>query len=570
MKTNFSSEQEFIKTIALPAQKACKRYGYLPSVLIAQACLENGYGIPSYWDNSQIQSLLKYNNMIGQKAELLTSSWYDKSVWPGQSFNKNTPEVYSNQKTIIKDSFRIFNDIEQSFCDFILFLLYASNYGYNKQPKYGKEVVNIKDPKKLITEVSKRGYATDPNYAISVMKIINKHNLTNYDDLSIIIASNYIPDALKDIYKTTTGDNNMKITEKTIYDVTKVNLSQVPASRGNNPIQWIVIHYLGVANADNENLYGGGYGGHYYVSRAGKIYKAANPKTAVVWHCGGGLQGSGGHQYHRICTNYNSIGIENGVCYDGTWYFTKETQESLIYLVSQLMDEYNIDIDHVIRHYDVTGKICPAPYVNNDNYKTSWTWNQFKENLISYRNNNGNYTIPEKTTNTETTSENVIPLTPPFSVKVLVDDLNIRKGPGTNYSPVGFTGKGIFTIVQVSQNWGKLKSGAGWIYLKNPKYCTFLQKTYTFNNLDYSLVFDPIYYCNKYSDLKQAFGTDDDKLFNHFCIYGMKEGRQAISTFNVTKYKNYYQDLRKAFGSNLPAYYKHYIKFGKKEGRKAI
>ena len=54
MKTNFSSEQEFIKTIALPAQKACKRYGYLPSVLIAQACLENGYGIPSYWDNPQI------------------------------------------------------------------------------------------------------------------------------------------------------------------------------------------------------------------------------------------------------------------------------------------------------------------------------------------------------------------------------------------------------------------------------------------------------------------------------------------------------------------------------------
>lgn len=51
------------------------------------------------------------------------------------------------------------------------------------------------------------------------------------------------------------------------------------------------------------------------------------------------------------------------------------------------MDEYGIDINHVIRHYDVTGKICPAPYVNNDNYKTSWTWNQFKANLASYRRN---------------------------------------------------------------------------------------------------------------------------------------------------------------------------------------
>lgn len=88
--------------------------------------------------------------MIGQKAELLNSSWYDKTVWPGKSFNKNTPEVYSEQLVNIKDNFRIFDNIEQSFCDFILFLLYASNYGYNKEPKYGKTVVNIKDPKTLI------------------------------------------------------------------------------------------------------------------------------------------------------------------------------------------------------------------------------------------------------------------------------------------------------------------------------------------------------------------------------------------------------------------------------------
>lgn len=39
MKSTFSSEQEFINAVALAAQKVCKRYGYLPSVLIAQACL---------------------------------------------------------------------------------------------------------------------------------------------------------------------------------------------------------------------------------------------------------------------------------------------------------------------------------------------------------------------------------------------------------------------------------------------------------------------------------------------------------------------------------------------------
>ena len=92
MKTKFSSEKEFIEAVAPAAQKACKRYGYLPSVLIAQACHENGYGIPSYWDNSGIKYLLQYNNMVGQKSELLTKSWADKSVWPGKSFSKTTPE----------------------------------------------------------------------------------------------------------------------------------------------------------------------------------------------------------------------------------------------------------------------------------------------------------------------------------------------------------------------------------------------------------------------------------------------------------------------------------------------
>lgn len=393
MKTNFTSEKNFIKTIAPSAQKACKRYGYLPSVLIAQACLENGYGISSYWDNQEIKSLLQYNNMIGQKAQLLNSSWYDKSVWPGKSFNKKTPEVYSNQKTTKKDNFRIFDDIEQSFCDFILFLLYASNYGYNGKPKYGQQVVNIKDPNTLISEVRKRGYATDPNYPTSVMKIVNKHNLIQYDDLSKVEASKYIPDALKE----TKGDNKMNIPDKVIHDITKNNLNQIPASRGTNQIKWIVIHYLGVPNADNPNLYGGGYGGHYNITRNGEIYKAADPKTAVVWHCGGGLQGSDGHKYYKICTNYNSIGIENSVCYtdpseknpspsSDKWYFTTATQKSLVFLVSKLMDEFNIDINHVIRHYDVTGKICPNPYVKNNKLKTSWTWDEFKNKLLKYRN----------------------------------------------------------------------------------------------------------------------------------------------------------------------------------------
>jgi hypothetical protein len=60
----------------------------------------------------------------------------------------------------------------------------------------------------------------------------------------------------------------------------------------------------------------------------------------------------------------------------------------------------------------------------------------------------------------------------PFTVKVSISDLNIRKGPGTDYAKTGkFTGKGVFTIVEVQSGqgstagWGRLKSGAGWISL---------------------------------------------------------------------------------------------------------
>lgn len=59
----------------------------------------------------------------------------------------------------------------------------------------------------------------------------------------------------------------------------------------------------------------------------------------------------------------------------------------------------------------------------------------------------------------------------PFQVQVIIRDLNIRKSP--NGEKTGkYTGKGMFTITEVSNGWGRLKSGAGWIWLENPSYCT--------------------------------------------------------------------------------------------------
>ena len=58
-------------------------------------------------------------------------------------------------------------------------------------------------------------------------------------------------------------------------------------------------------------------------------------------------------------------------------------------------------------------------------------------------------------------------------MKVIIDDLNYRSEPSMKGKVNGQTGRGTFTIMEVQNGgWGRLKSGAGWIWLSNPTYCT--------------------------------------------------------------------------------------------------
>ena len=490
------SEGDVIKKVGALFIADQKKSGILASVSLAQFILESGYGKTELAQNA--------NNVFGMKKTLSGNTW-GGSTWDGKSiYTKKTQEDDGTGRlyTITAD-FRKYPCIEDSIGDHSAYLLGAKN---GSKLRY-EGLKGCADYKRAIQIIKDGGYATDTSYVNKICSIIERWNLTQYD-----IMSESVP-ATK------------PITSRTIHDITKENLSQVPRSRGNNKIQFIVVHYLGVPNADNPNLYGGGYGGHYNIKRDGSVYKAADPKTAVVWHCGGGLQGSGGHSFYQICTNFNSIGIECGVCYtenvkeasgdSDKWYFTTETQESLVWLVSGLMDEYRISADHVIRHYDVTGKICPNPYVKNNRLLTSWTWDEFKSRLVEYRKTGGydsdtpvevkwyrvrkswsdaasqkgafkildnakvcadenpGYSVFDSdgvkvyASKAEEKAPDV-----PFLVRISISDLNIRKGPGTNFSRTGsYTGKGVFTIVDTSSGqgstsgWGKLKSGAGWISL---------------------------------------------------------------------------------------------------------
>lgn len=72
----------------------------------------------------------------------------------------------------------------------------------------------------------------------------------------------------------------------------------------------------------------------------------------------------------------------------------------------------------------------------------------------------------------------------PFTVQVIVDDLNYRSEPSMDGKVNGQTGKGVFTIVEVKDGRGRLKSGVGWIWFGNPSYCTVNKKDLTTKTVD--------------------------------------------------------------------------------------
>ncbi len=90
----------------------------------------------------------------------------------------------------------------------------------------------------------------------------------------------------------------------------------------------------------------------------------------------------------------------------------------------------------------------------------------------------------------------------------------------------------------------------------------------TISSFQKKLVFDSVFYSNKYPDLKNAFGSDSTKLYNHFLNFGIKEGRQAHPVFDVKYYLAQHTDLQNAFGKDYARALNHYINIGYKENRK--
>ena len=143
----------------------------------------------------------------------------------------------------------------------------------------------------------------------------------------------------------------------------------LPGRTGN--IAYIVVHYTGNRGdtAENNALYFArewtGTSAHYFVDQ-GEVWQSVRDED-TAYHCGSN------HPVHPSCRNYNSIGVE--MC-DSVGAVPAATMARTAALVRELMDKYQVPPERVLRHYDVTGKRCPAPWVDDPGQ-----WAEFKSVL---------------------------------------------------------------------------------------------------------------------------------------------------------------------------------------------
>jgi N-acetylmuramoyl-L-alanine amidase len=148
------------------------------------------------------------------------------------------------------------------------------------------------------------------------------------------------------------------------------------------PVQYIVVHYTGTPNdtAENEGLYfnrndTGKTSAHYFVDEKEVVQSVLD--EYVAYHCGGATY------FHDKCRNGNSIGVE--ICTkrsaDGKYYFHPDAVARAQELVRDLMDKYNVPQENVVRHFDVTHKLCPMPFVGEGQP----LWEEFKGGLVMYK-----------------------------------------------------------------------------------------------------------------------------------------------------------------------------------------
>ncbi len=151
-----AKSQNFIESVAQGAINGWTKYGVLPSVTVAQAILESG------WGQSGLST--SAHNLFGIKGS-----------YNGQYVTMQTREVYNGQSYYIYDNFRKYANNSESVEDHGNFLYSNSRYA---------NLLGDQSYTSVARKLQADGYATDPSYASSLIKLVEMYNLTQLDNIA--------------------------------------------------------------------------------------------------------------------------------------------------------------------------------------------------------------------------------------------------------------------------------------------------------------------------------------------------------------------------------------------------
>lgn len=217
-------QQAFINSIKDGAIAGQKQYGVLASVTIAQAIIESGWG--QY-------TIGTANNLFGIK---------NVSGWTGRTVNSPTKEFKNGGYVSVMATFRAYDNLGESLKDHAMFLTQNSRY---------KNLLGVKDYKQACTLIQQDGYATAPNYASSLIQIIEQYKIYQYDNIQQAPQSIVVPapaptptiqvnSKVKMIgNKYATGQSIPLWAKLRVYDVLRINNNEVLVGIGKAVTGWV-------------------------------------------------------------------------------------------------------------------------------------------------------------------------------------------------------------------------------------------------------------------------------------------------------------------------------------------
>ncbi|MCP4056154.1 MAG: flagellar assembly peptidoglycan hydrolase FlgJ, partial [Pseudoalteromonas sp.] len=157
-QSSFNNAEEFVSAVWEHAKTAAEKIGLNPAVMVAQAALETGWG----------KHII--NKSDGNSSNNLFNIKSDKS-WEGDKASKVTLEFEQGTPVKKQASFRAYDSIKESVNDFVDFL--------TQNPRYEEALQKTAQPNEFLDSLQKAGYATDPNYASKIKKVLNSSELKN-------------------------------------------------------------------------------------------------------------------------------------------------------------------------------------------------------------------------------------------------------------------------------------------------------------------------------------------------------------------------------------------------------